>query len=91
MLVLFQLPLPCGAVVFQAGAAGLTRFEKRKNRIVPVMAAGIFRKEQFLQKITGFLKIVLLTQGLAPMPTEHFSQAVVVLTGIRGHIVIHDK
>ena len=91
VLVLQQLPLPCGAVILQLGILGLTRFEKRKNRIAPVMAAGIFRKQQILQEITGFLKIVLFTQRVAPMPADHFPQAVVVLTGIQGHIVIHDK
>ena len=91
VLVLQQLPLPCGAVILQLCVPGLAGFQKLKYRIVPSVSAGIFRKEQFLQEITGFRKIVLISQPVSPMPADHFPQAVVVLTGIQGHIIVHDK
>lgn len=55
------------------------------------MAAGIFRKQQILQEITGFLKIVLFTQRVAPMPADHFPQAVVILTRVHRGIIIQDE
>ena len=89
VLVLLQFPLPCGSVVFQTGILGFAGFEKSENRIVAVVAAGVFRKQQAPQEIARLVIIVLLAQTVSAVPADHFSQTVIVLTRVQRGTTTH--
>ena len=91
VLVLLQFPLPCGSVVFQTGILGFAGFEKCENRIVAVVAAGVFRKQQAPQEIARLVIIVLLAQTVSAVPADHFSQTVIVLTRVQRGIIIQNE
>ena len=74
VLILTQFPLPCGAVVFQAGILCLAGFEERENRIVTVVAAGVFREQQASQEFAWLVIIMFLAQAVSAMPADHFPQ-----------------